>query len=227
MKSRGRRDGGIDRRVAWGAFALVVAILPVSCLNAPFPEPLVLQHMPTIAMLVGLAGCIHWRWLRTSSVLACLGFVVLHILGARWIYSYVPYDEWTRLLFGFSLSDSMGWERNHYDRFVHFFSGVFLVWPAAELLMRYGGMTRRGAIVQSVAIVLAIGAVYEVAEWQLAVWMSPEAAEAYNGQQGDMWDPQCDIALAGLGAVIMACVLLPFGSGNERPAMKAPPSIDQ
>jgi uncharacterized membrane protein YjdF len=49
---------------------------------------------------------------------------------------------------------------------------------------------------------------YESFEWELAVWLSPEYAESYNGQQGDRWDAQEDMALAGLGALIAA---LPCG----------------
>ena len=46
--------------------------------------------------------------------------------------------------------------------------------------------------------------VYEWMEWAIALALSPEAAESYNGQQGDIWDPQKDMALAGLGAITTA-----------------------
>jgi putative membrane protein len=38
--------------------------------------------------------------------------------------------------------------------------------------------------------------------------MSPEAAEAYNGQQGDPWDAHMDMLLATLGAVASGLVIL-------------------
>lgn len=131
-----------------------------------------------------------------------LGFLWLHLIGARWIYSYVPYDQWTEWLTGQTLSAWMGWERNHYDRLVHFASGVLFVPPVEELLQRSGLQGRWLAAFLSISVVLAIGAAYEVAEWQVAVIFAPEYAEAYNGQQGDLWDPQKDLALAGLGAVL-------------------------
>ncbi len=59
----------------------------------------------------------------------------------------------------------------------------------------------------SVALVLAIGALYEIFEWQIAVLLAPSYAEAYNGQQGDVWDPQKDLALAGVGAAVSALLL--------------------
>lgn len=37
--------------------------------------------------------------------------------------------------------------------------------------------------------------------------MSGPDADAYNGQQGDVWDPQKDMAMAGLGALVTAAWL--------------------
>jgi putative membrane protein len=37
--------------------------------------------------------------------------------------------------------------------------------------------------------------------------LAPDLAEAYNGPQGDMWDPHKDMAIALLGALVMAAVL--------------------
>ena len=51
---------------------------------------------------------------------------------------------------------------------------------------------------------------YEVFEWQLTLWLSGDAAENYNGQQGDVWDAQKDMALAMLGATLSAAYLLVF-----------------
>lgn len=161
-----------------------------------------MQHVPTVIGLIGLGITVRHNWLSERSVICLLLFLWLHIVGARWIYSYVPYDRWAEWLTGQSLSARMGWERNHYDRLVHWASGVLFVPPIEELLERHGLRGRTFAALLSICVVLAIGAVYEVAEWQVAVIFAPEYAEAYNGQQGDPWDPQKDLALAGLGAVM-------------------------
>lgn len=81
------------------------------------------------------------------------------------------------------LSQWFGWQRTHYDRLVHFASGILGVPPAAEMLQRFGNMLPLGSAIMAVAVVLAIGAIYEIAEWQLAVTLLPAHAEAYNGQQ--------------------------------------------
>jgi len=55
--------------------------------------------------------------------------------------------------------------------------------------------------------VLAISALYEIFEWLLTLTMEGSVATAYNGQQGDPWDAQKDMALAALGALLAAGAL--------------------
>ena len=50
--------------------------------------------------------------------------------------------------------------------------------------------------------------VYELFEWLLTIVMSPEQADNYNGQQGDAWDAQKDMALAMIGSTVMAVCYL-------------------
>jgi putative membrane protein len=50
--------------------------------------------------------------------------------------------------------------------------------------------------------ILSAGAVYEILEWLAAMLMAPDWAESYNGQQGDVWDAQRDMALAACSALI-------------------------
>ena len=52
-------------------------------------------------------------------------FTLLHIIGARYVYSNVPYKEWSVSL-GLVGADFFQDPRNHYDRFVHFSFGVLL-----------------------------------------------------------------------------------------------------
>ena len=59
----------------------------------------------------------------------------------------------------------------------------------------------------AVEFVIAGSALYEIFEWLLTVLMAGPDALAYNGQQGDPWDPQKDMALATLGAVLAAIAL--------------------
>lgn len=187
--------------------AITTLAIPASFINAPYPEELLLQHIPTVVGIVMLLVAI-WKFRPSAmSFGCCVAFLWLHIIGARWIYSFVPYDELATAITGQSLSETFGWQRNHYDRLVHLGSGVLGVPPIAEFLRIRCRVLPVAAAVLSIACVLAIGALYEVLEWQIAVTLSPEMAESYNGQQGDVWDPQKDLALAFAGAIASACWL--------------------
>lgn len=84
--------------------------------------------------------------------------------------------------------------------------------------MRYAGLTRRMAILVMVLAVLAIGALYEIFEWLLTIGMNAEAADQYNGQQGDMFDAPKDMAMALLGSLAM----LPWISAPQQPDRSPP-----
>ena len=49
---------------------------------------------------------------------------------------------------------------------------------------------------------------YEVFEWILTVIIPGEGATEYNGQQGDVWDAQKDMALAMLGSTFTAIIYI-------------------
>ncbi len=51
--------------------------------------------------------------------------MLIHIVGAHYLYSYVPYNDWIQQVFNFNLDQYMGWSRNMYDRLVHLAYGIF------------------------------------------------------------------------------------------------------
>lgn len=124
-------------------------------------------------------------------------------MAARWTYSDVPYVAWGKALLGFDIDATLGFKRNMFDRLVHFSFGAMLVGPMFEIFSRYARQGRRLALYNAIMFVLGASAFYEIFEWLLAVFMSPEAAEAYNGQQGDMFDSPKDMAMATFGGLIV------------------------
>lgn len=187
--------------------AITAVLIPLSFVQAPYPEQLLLQHILTVIGIILLAVATVGPKLSNLSFACLIGFLWLHIIGARWIYSFVPYDDFAQMISGVTISETFGWQRNHYDRLVHFASGLLWVAPGSELLQRACGMRPLAAVLLAISLVLSIGAIYEILEWQIATMLSPAQAAAYNGQQGDVWDPQKDMAFAGLGAVISAGAL--------------------
>ncbi len=181
---------------------LFVLVWALSCIGASYPKELVLQHVPTALVVAGIFIARRRGWLSPSSVALVLLFMTLHVIGARYLYSYVPYDDWSYWLWGRSVSSCFGFTRNHYDRLVHFAYGLLLVYPACEFSRRQWKVTGRTGGWLALQFILASSALYEVGEWALAITLAPEWAEHYNGQQGDMWDAQKDMALAAVGAVV-------------------------
>lgn len=187
-------------RVQKSLLAVLVPALVASCIDPPFPQEIFLQHLPTVALLAALPFLARRVPLSDAAFACIVAFLLLHILGARYIYSYVPYDRWSETLFGTSPAAVFGFQRNHYDRLVHFFFGVLAVRPVQEICVRRFGVPRRFAWYTAFEFVLAFSMLYELFEWGLAMVLSPHHAEAYNGQQGDIWDAQKDMSLALLGA---------------------------
>ncbi len=187
--------------------ALLAALLLAAQIAQPYPDIALLQHIPTLVFLVASPWLLR-RWPLSIASLACIvAFLALHTLGGRYAYSNVPYDDWASALTGTTLSDAMGWTRNHYDRLVHFAFGALSVVPVAEISRRWGGLTPRGATLAVLAWVLAISCLYEMFEWLLTIVAAGETADRYNGQQGDIWDAQKDMALATLGAILVLPVV--------------------
>jgi putative membrane protein len=181
--------------------ATAAVLLVLGCLGAPYPEQMYLQHIPTVVALVTLA-VLSRRYPLSNAAFTCLVvFLMFHILGARYIYSYVPYDRWVKALIGTDLTSLFHFRRNHY-RLVHFAFGLLWVLPVWEVCVRYFKVPRRFAFYVAFEFVLAVSALYELFEWGLTMVLSPNDADAYNGQQGDLWDAHKDMALAMLGSLV-------------------------
>lgn len=179
-----------------------LALLGASLWSPPYPREQWLQHIPTALAIGALLLAARRHWLSNFSAACLAAMLALHIVGARWIYSYVPYEQWCDQLLGSGPREWFGWERNHYDRLVHFAFGLLVAYPLVEGAMRYGGMNVAAAILFAWLGVAGTSAMYEVVEWALAVIAAPEMAERYNGQQGDPWDAQKDMGLAIAGSTV-------------------------
>ena len=183
---------------------LLFAELAVAQVDQPFSALAPLQHLPTLAILLAAPWLLR-RWPLSTRSLACIaGFLALHTLAGRYIYSYVPYDRWSEALTGRPLSPLLGWRRNNFDRLVHCAFGLLAVAPAREVLHRHLRFGPRAATCVAVGFVLAFSCAYEVFEWLLTILLAGPDADAYNGQQGDPWDSQKDMGMATLGALIAA-----------------------
>ena len=94
-----------------------------------------------VPMLV--IGYRHMPFSLTSCVLI-FTFLCLHEIGAHYTYAEVPYDRWLQSLTGHSLNAAMGWERNHFDRLLHFLFGLLITFPMREMLVIHRHQGRAG-----------------------------------------------------------------------------------
>ncbi|WP_445661194.1 DUF2238 domain-containing protein [Acinetobacter sp. F16] len=169
----------------------------------------VLHQVGTAFMLIVLLICLKKIGLTYFSFALYLLFLLIHIIGAHYLYSYVPYNEWLIQLFNFDLNQSMGWTRNMYDRLVHIAFGL-LLYPFFYRLFQVWLPTLKPSVLFLLVIqfVITSSLLYEWIEWWIAIGLSPEEAENYNGQQGDIWDAHKDILLATIGAMITGILCL-------------------
>ena len=198
-------------------FLLFLLMLAGSCVNPPYRRYLLMQHVPTVLAALLLAYLSDRFAISRLSFSSIIVFLCLHTLGARYLYSYVPYDVWFEQIFGFNISDSFGFQRNHYDRVVHFSYGLLLAVPIQEFERRHLRLSVALSSVLAIECIIATSASYELIEWLVAIVFTPDWADQFLGQQGDMFDAQKDMALATAGAILSISVLAVTSRWREIP----------
>jgi putative membrane protein len=182
----------------WYSIALI-ALLALSAWR-PHDLPTWAMEVAPVAVVLVLLWATHRRFALTPLLYALI-FVHAAILiyGGHYTYARVP--------LGFWMQDAFGLARNPYDGIGHFAQGFIPAIAARELLLRHTGLAR-GAWLFSVIVLacLGISALYELIEWGAAVALG-QGADEFLGTQGDPWDTQKDMALAGVGAVAALLLL--------------------
>ncbi|MBD3639820.1 MAG: DUF2238 domain-containing protein [Marinobacter sp.] len=159
----------------------------------------VLEVLPAAIGFVLVVWC-YFRFPLTSlAYWLILVHAVILMVGGHYTYAEVP-------LFN-HLGDWFGWERNNYDKLGHLAQGFIPAMIAREVVLRLGVFARAGwPSFFIVCFCLALSALYELIEWWVAL-LSDEAAEAFLGTQGYVWDTQSDMAWALSGAILALLVL--------------------
>jgi len=158
-----------------------------------------LENATAFAFLIVLA--LAYRKLPFSDLSYALIFFYLciHEWGAHYKYSDVPLGEW--------MKPWLHTNRNMYDRVAHFSFGLLMTYPLQELLMRKVGVSSRWRYILPVEAILSFSAIYEIMEAGAAMILTPERGEEFVGMQGDMWDSQEDMLMAGIGSVVAVIIL--------------------
>jgi putative membrane protein len=183
--------------LAW--LAVFLAVLAWSAIQ---PKDYITWLLEVAPALVGIAVLAITRGSFPLTALAyvlVLAHSVILMVGGHYTYAEVPLGEWAEKVFSL--------ERNNYDKLGHFAQGFVPAILAREIIIRLGLVNgARWRVFVVTCICLAISAFYELIEWWVAL-ASEEAADAFLGTQGYVWDTQSDMAWALSGAVL-ALVLL-------------------
>lgn len=158
-------------------------------------------------LAVALLAMFHRQLLfsRVSYTLIFI-FMCLHQVGAHYTYSEMPYDVWFQQLTGRTFNSLIGWERNNFDRVVHFSYGLLLAYPVREIFLRVVNVRGFWGYFLPLDLTMSTSMLFELLEWATAAAFGGELGQAYLGTQGDEWDAHKDMALASLGAFIAMCL---------------------
>jgi putative membrane protein len=166
-----------------------------------------------VALLVGTHRAFPLSKVSYTTIFA---FLCLHTIGAHYTYAEVPYDEAWRTLTGHSLDAALGWERNNFDRVVHFSYGLLLAYPIREVFLRIANVRGFWGYFLPLDLTMSTSALYELIEWGAALVVGGDLGQAYLGTQGDVWDAHKDMALASLGALVSMCITAAINSYLQR-----------
>ena len=180
--------------------ALLAAVIVRSGIGAHYPSDWWMENGLVLLAVGALAALYRWFPLSRVSYTLLFVFLCLHEVGAHWTYSEVPYNDWTRALFGRSLNVLCGFERNHFDRLVHFSYGFLLAYPIREVFLRIADAKGFWGYFLPLDVVMSTSLGYEFIEWAAAVLIGGDLGQAYLGTQGDIWDAHKDMLMATIGA---------------------------
>lgn len=178
--------------LAYAAVWIVTAIRPFD------RHDWLLENLLVVGLVMVLVATYRAFPLSDLSYLLIAVFMTLHAVGAHYTYAQVPLGFWMQSAFGLT--------RNHFDRIVHFSFGLLMAYPIREVFLRVANTRGFWAYYLPLDVTLAFSALYEIVEMVIASMVAPGTGDAWLGTQGDVWDPQKDMGLAALGALLCMCL---------------------
>lgn len=181
---------------------LLLAVIAVLVWSGIAPHDRFTWFLEVAPVLIGLPIVILTAKRFPLTPLACT-LLAIHacilMVGGKYTYAEVPLGYWVNTI--------TGWTRNNYDRLGHLAQGFVPAIVGREILLRTSPLKRgKWLTFICLCICLAISATYELVEWRTAV-ATGGAADAFLGTQGDPWDTQEDMAMAGIGAILALTTL--------------------
>ncbi|MBD3790056.1 MAG: DUF2238 domain-containing protein [Campylobacterales bacterium] len=179
-----------SHQIIYGIYIIVWIIMAI---HPKYPQDWLLENMLVFIFFPFILWMDYRHHFSLVALSMLLVFSSLHSLGSHFTYAEMEYFD--------VITQWMGFERNHFDRLVHFLFGL-LVFRTLFELVAIKIKTFKAAMFFSFTVILSISTLYEIIEWLAAVILHPELGIAFLGTQGDVWDAQKDTIAAFLGALI-------------------------
>ncbi|MEN8168043.1 MAG: DUF2238 domain-containing protein [Pseudomonadota bacterium] len=176
-----------------GLVLWLVVLWSITAIDPLYPRDWLLENLLVFVYAALLVFTYRYFAFSNLSYALFTLFLSLHLIGAHYTYAETPVGFW--------FQEWLGFERNHYDRLVHFSFGLLIAYPFREILLRRSGVKSSWSYLLAVCGILSFSAFYELLEGITATIVSPELGTAYLGTQGDEWDAQKDAFLAFAGAL--------------------------
>lgn len=177
-------------QVLLGTYLIFMLLLGIDPYNR---EVWLAENIPMWLIVGAIIWVSKYHTFSRLSLASMAVLIILHTIGGHFTFERVPFD-W--------VTQTLGFERNHYDRIAHFSVG-FYAYPIMEFLLAKKFITQRVVLgLFGVFSIVTVAGLYEVVEWLYAVSADPEAGIAVLGSQGDIWDAQKDILADTLGALL-------------------------
>jgi len=178
---------------------LFLAVFVWSAINPKDYPTWILEVAPGVIGFIILAVTRNFFPLTSLCYILILLFCWVLFVGGHYTYAEVPLFDTIKEVFNQS--------RNNFDKLGHFAQGFVPAIVCREIIIRLKIINGKYFThFFTVCFCLALSAFYELLEWWVAL-LSEDAAEAFLGTQGYVWDTQSDMAWALLGA-ISALILL-------------------
>jgi putative membrane protein len=196
-----------------GLFAIVFIASGISPISR---GTWVMENVLAVGLLLWLGLSARRFPLSRVSYTMIFVFLVLHEIGAHYTYSLVPYDEAGRAYLRFSVNETFGLERNHFDRLIHFVYGLLFFYPIREIFLRIVDVRGVWGYLLPLNLTMSTSMIYELIEWGAATLFGGDLGQAYLGTQGDVWDAHKDMAWATAGAAVAMAATFAINAWTQR-----------
>ncbi len=173
-------------------YAVYLVIWVIMAINPKYPADWLIENVLIFIFfpfIIWMDTKYHFTLL---SMIFLLLYTSLHSLGSHYTYAEMEHFN--------SITQFFGFERNHFDRLVHFLFGLLLFRVLFEIITP-STTTIKTALLFTFTMIVSISTFYELLEWLAVVILHPDLGMAFLGTQGDVWDAHKDTALAMAGAL--------------------------